>query len=73
MGKKDKQKSNMSNSEKRWRIVDAIFSNGFFGMFYDSETARKENDSKKFNQMMVGALIGVIISVIVFGPIIYFN
>ncbi|MBP3950231.1 hypothetical protein [Bacillus suaedae] len=69
--KKDRSRKSIGKSEKRWRIIDAIFTNGFFGMFYDSEKARKDGDSKRFNRMIVGALVGILISCIVFGTTFY--
>ncbi|WP_078551571.1 hypothetical protein [Bacillus alkalicellulosilyticus] len=65
-------KETHSHSEKKWRIVDAIFSGGFFGLFYDSEKARKEKDDKKYKELLYGAILGIVGCGILF-LIIYLN
>ncbi|GAE26661.1 hypothetical protein JCM9140_2745 [Halalkalibacter wakoensis JCM 9140] len=52
-------------------MADAIFTSGLFGMFYDSKEASQEKDRKKFNQMIIGALTGVVISAVIFGLTCY--
>lgn len=52
------------NNKKGWKIVDAIFSAGIFRLFYESEKARKENDNKKFKQMIYGSILGILFFVL---------
>lgn len=52
------------SNKKGWKIVDAIFSAGIFRLFYESEKARKENDTKKFKQMIYGSILGILFFVL---------
>ncbi|WP_158735798.1 hypothetical protein [Alteribacillus sp. YIM 98480] len=61
-----KKNENDPDNKRGWKIFDAIFSAGFFQMFYESEKARKENDDKRFKQLLYGSLFGVLFSMILF-------
>jgi hypothetical protein len=54
------------DSKKGWKIFDAIFSAGFFQFLFESEKARKENDDRRFKQLLYGLVFGVLCSVILF-------
>ncbi len=60
----DLDKDTEPNNDKGWKILDAIFSAGVFRLFYESEKARKENDNKKFMQMIYGSIFGILFFVL---------
>lgn len=69
----DKVKENSDpDTNKGWKIFDAIFSAGLFSLFYESEKARNENNDKKFKQMMYGALFGILFFIILITIATYF-
>ena len=59
-----KSDKNDPDIKKRWKIFDAIFSAGFIQTLYESEKARKENDDRRFHQLLYGLLFGVLVSVV---------
>ncbi|MFA9560501.1 hypothetical protein ACERII_24685 [Evansella sp. AB-rgal1] len=59
-----KKDNNDSGNKRGWKIFDAIFSAGIFRVFYESEKARKENDDKKFKQMIYGSVFGLLFFVL---------
>ena len=63
-------KKKKTNENKTWKIIDAIFSAGILRLFHDSNQAFKENDDKKFNQLIYGSLFGIVFFVTFF--IIYY-
>ena len=56
--------NNDSENKRGWKIFDAIFSAGIFRMFYESEKARKENNDKKFKQVIYGSVFGILFFVL---------
>lgn len=59
----DKNDNDKKNKET-WKLWDAIFTSGLFSLFKDSQEA--QNDDKKFKQMLLQILFGIIFTVILF-------
>jgi hypothetical protein len=59
-GNNDKNKKNKEN----WKLWDVIFTSGLLSFFIDSQEA--QNDDKKFKQMLLQILFGIVLSVIMF-------
>ncbi len=62
-------KMNDHNDKKKkdnetWKLWDAIFTSGLLSFFKDSQEAG--NDQKKFNQLLLQVVIGLIFAVILF-------
>ncbi|WP_243357189.1 hypothetical protein [Bacillus litorisediminis] len=58
-------KNENENKDKEiWKFWDAIFTSGLLSFFKDSQEA--QNDDKKFKQMLLQILFGIISSVIIF-------
>lgn len=60
--KKDKDKD--TGNREAWKLWDVIFFSGLFAFFKDSQEA--QNDDKKFKQMLLQILFGIIFTVILF-------
>jgi len=57
--------SNNSKEEKEtWKLWDVLFTSGLLSLFKDSQKA--ENDDKKFKQMLLQLLFGIIFTVSLF-------
>jgi fluoride ion exporter CrcB/FEX len=50
--------------KKIWRLWDVIFTSGLLSIFIDSQEA--QNNDKKFKQMLLQILLGIILSIIMF-------
>lgn len=58
-------KNNKDNKGKEpWKFWDVVFTSGLFSFFKDSQEA--QNDDKKFKQMLLQILLGIIFTVIMF-------
>ena len=59
----DKNDKDTGNKET-WKLWDAIFTSGLFSFFKDVQKA--QNDDKKFKQMLLQILFGIIFTVTLF-------
>ncbi len=55
---------NNDKDKETWKLWDAIFTSGLLSFFKDSQVA--QNDDKKFKQMLLQILFGIIFTVILF-------
>ena len=59
MGDKNDRKN-----KETWKLWDVIFTSGLFSFLIDSHEAR--NDDKRFNEILLQILLGIIFTVIMF-------
>jgi len=53
-----------NSKEETWKLWDVLFTSGLLSLFKDSQKA--ENDDKKFKQMLLQLLFGIIFTVSLF-------
>lgn len=57
-------KDKVKQSKEPWKLWDAIFTSGLFSFLKDCQKA--QNDDKKFKQMLLQFLFGLIFTIILF-------
>ncbi|TFD98228.1 hypothetical protein E2491_08630 [Jeotgalibacillus sp. R-1-5s-1] len=64
----DNQENRDKKNKEGWKLWDAIFTSGIFSFLNDAEEAR--NDDRKFKQILLQALFGIVFGVILFTVIL---
>ncbi|MGE8082046.1 hypothetical protein [Peribacillus loiseleuriae] len=63
-GNLDDKNDKENKGKETWKLWDVVFTSGLLSFFKDSQEA--QNDDKKFKQMLLQILFGIIFTVIMF-------